>query len=166
MTRGASGLGLGGCGDFRIGRRERLLPRREAEFRERVEVAGKGSEQVRPQGRDEGLRLVLEGSIRLEGSPDGHRSRVIDPDDMPWHRSEDGGDLSSRAGAPIHEEHHAVAEHLRVLELQAPLVARLCEEALSRPEDDRVDHQVKLVDEVALFTRPDALARPLPRPAA
>src|SRR5688500_6338499 len=61
-------------------------------------------------------------------------------------------DLSLPAiGGPLVDQHeHAVADDLRLLQPQVASIGLLLEDLLARPEDHREDHQVDLVDEVAL----------------
>src|ERR687889_1607612 len=54
-------------------------------------------------------------------------------------------------GSPLVDQHeHAVADDLRLLQPQVASLGLLLEGLLARPEDHREDHQVDLVDEVAL----------------
>src|SRR5215211_5847047 len=54
-------------------------------------------------------------------------------------------------GGPLVDQHeHAVADDLRLLQPQVASLGLLLEGLLARPEDHREDHQVDLVDEVAL----------------
>src|SRR5215211_1951118 len=55
------------------------------------------------------------------------------------------------SGSPLVDQHeHAVADDLRLLQPQVASLGLLLEDLLARPEDHREDHQVDLVDEVAL----------------
>src|SRR5919107_3034976 len=55
------------------------------------------------------------------------------------------------SGGPLVDQHeHAVADDLRLLQPQVASLGLLLEGLLARPEDHREDHQVDLVDEVAL----------------
>src|SRR5215216_5189609 len=54
-------------------------------------------------------------------------------------------------GGPLVDQHeYAVADYLRLLQPQVASLGLLLEGLLARPEDHREDHQVDLVDEVAL----------------
>src|SRR5215213_316250 len=54
-------------------------------------------------------------------------------------------------GGPLVDQHeHALADDLRLLQPQVASLGLLLEGLLARPEDHREDHQVDLVDEVAL----------------
>src|SRR5947207_9022470 len=54
---------------------------------------------------------------------------------------------------PVDQDRDAAAHGFRLDELQALLVTRLAEQALSASEDDRKDHQTQLVDEIVLQQR-------------
>src|SRR3954447_8320636 len=64
----------------------------------------------------------------------------------------DGGRVAGRrSSGPLVDQHgDALAHDLRVLEPQLAPVGLLLEGLLARPEEDREDHEVDLVDEVAL----------------
>src|SRR5215216_346586 len=54
-------------------------------------------------------------------------------------------------GCPLVDQHeHAVADDLRLLQLQVASLGLLLESLLAHPEDHGEDHQIDLVDEVAL----------------
>ena len=71
-----------------------------------------------------------------------------------WWRCSARGEAAPALGLRlVGEDRHAVADHLRVGELQRLLVARLAEQALAGAEHDREHHQPQLVDEVVLEQR-------------
>src|ERR671915_37402 len=63
--------------------------------------------------------------------------------------------MASALCRPVGEVEDARAERLRVHELQRFPIAPLLEEALPAPQDDRMDHKPKLIEEFLAQQRPD-----------